>query len=287
MTGDCADNTVANNVFSNNWGVAIHCDTVTTPPNHPIRIVGNFILSTNMFPNYVGGGGLFMEVASSAWIINNVIVTSGNPAITLAGSHWTRVLFNTCFANVTPASAPTCLSLFAEIGRDTDGVTRHTYDAAHNLVAYNIFARYGDQALVAVLQDSSANATSFGAISYSNTYIGNIFFNVGPQFRSQMNVSLPPYIQGPVGYLDDATGWASALCGGNPGCSNSANIVTNPLFVAANATNFSTAAAFMLASNSPASGYALTNYNVPFDFSGNPRQPGSTAAGAFDNVTKP
>jgi len=42
-----------------------------------------------------------------------------------------------------------------------------------------------------------------------------------------------------------------------------------------------------LASNSPASGYALTNYNVPFDFAGNPRQPGSTAAGAFNNVTKP
>jgi hypothetical protein len=43
----------------------------------------------------------------------------------------------------------------------------------------------------------------------------------------------------------------------------------------------------MLASNSPAGGYAPTNYNVLFDFAGNRRQQGSTAAGAFDNVTKP
>ena len=102
-----------------------------------------------------------------------------------------------------------------------------------------------------------------------------------------MNLAPPPYIQGPVAYFNDPAGWASAVCGGNPGCSNSANIVTNPLFVAASAVKFSTPTAFMLASNSPARGYALTNYNVTFDFAGNPRHPGSTAAGAFDNVTPP
>jgi hypothetical protein len=289
MTGNCADITVANNIFSNNWGVAIHCDTVTTPPEHPIRILGNFILTTNGLAaaNYVGGGGIFMEVASSAWIINNIIVTSANQAIVLGGSHWNRVLFNTCFANYNPGAAPTCLSLYADLGRDTDGITQHTYDAAFNVVAYNIFAGYGDGALVSVLQESSASATSIGPICYSNTYIGNIIFNLGLQFRTQMNVSLPPYIQGPVAYFNDATAWASALCGGNPGCSNSVNIVTNPLFVAANAVNFSTATAFMLATNSPASGFARTNYNVTSDFAGNPRQPGSTAAGAFDNVRTP
>jgi hypothetical protein len=154
-------------------------------------------------------------------------------------------------------------------------------------VAYNIFAGYGNEALVAVLQDSSASATSVGAICYSNTYIGNIIFNVGSQFPSQMNVMSPPYIQGPRPYFNDASAWASVVGNGNPGWSNSANIVTNPLFVAASATNFSTLTAFMLASNSPAIGYAPTNYNVPFDFAGNPRQSGSTAAGAFDNVTKP
>jgi hypothetical protein len=280
--GNCADITLAGNVFSNNWGGAIHCDTVTTPPDHPIRILGNFIVTTN-----VGGGGIFMEVASSAWIINNIIVTSGNSAISLAGSRWDRVLFNTCFAISNPATPPQCLDLFADLGRDTDGITLHTYDAGFNLVAYNIFAGYGDEALVAVLQDSSASATSFGPLCYSNTYIGNIIFNVGSQFRSQMNVIVPPYIQGPLAYFNDATRWASAVCGGNPVCSNSANIVTNPLFVAANAVNFSTPTAFMLASNSPAIGYAPTNYNLTFDFAGNPRQPGSTAAGAFDNVTKP
>ena len=228
-----------------------------------------------------------MEVASSAWIINNVIVTSGNSAINLEGSHWNRVLFNTCFANFNPVTPASCLILYADLGRDTDGITLHTYDAGFNLVAYNIFAGYGDEGLVGVLQDSSGGATSFGPICYSNAYIGNIIFNVGSQFRSQMNVGPPPYIRGTLSYFNDATGWASAVCGGNPGCSNSANIVTNPLFVTANAVNFSTPTAFMLASNSPASGYALTNYNVTSDFAGNPRRPGSTAAGAFDNVPKP
>ena len=277
MGGDCADLTLAGNVFSDNWGYAIHCDTLTTTPDHPVRILGNFILTTN-------GAGILMEVSSSAWIINNVIATSGGSAINLAGSHWNRVLFNTCFANFNPASPPSCLNVFSVIHRDTDGITPHTYDAAFNLVAYNIFAGYGDLALVSVLQDSSASATSFGAICYSNTYAGNIMFNVGSQFPSQMNLLPPPYIQTVRAYFNDATGWGSAVCGGNPGCSNSANIVTNPLFVAANAVNFSTAPAFMLVSNSPARGYALTNYNVPFDFAGNPRQPGSTAAGAFDNA---
>ncbi|HWX20907.1 MAG TPA: right-handed parallel beta-helix repeat-containing protein [Candidatus Binatia bacterium] len=287
MGGNCADNILAGNVFSNNWGDAIHCDTVTTPPDHPIRIVGNFILTTNALPNFLGGGGILMEVSSSAWIINNVIVTSGNSAINLAGSHWNRVLFNTCFANFNPDTPPQCLNVAAYINRDTDGITLHSYDAGFNLVAYNIFAGYGDEALMAVQQDSSAGATSFGPLCYSNAYIGNIIFNVGSQFRSQMNVTPPPYLQVSLGYFNDATGWASAVCGGNPGCSTSANIVTNPLFVAANAVNFSTPTAFMLASNSPASGYAPTNYNVTFDFAGNPRQPGSTAAGAFDNVRKP
>ena len=290
MGANCADITLAGNVFSNNWGAAIHCDTVTTPPDHPIRILGNFILATNALPaNGLGGGGIVMEVASSAWIINNVIVTSGNSAIDLSGSRWNRVLFNTCFANANPDTPPQCLNVQAFINRDTDGITLHTYDAAFNLVAYNIFAGYGNEALVAVLQDSSASATSFGALCYSNTYTGNIFFNVGSQFPSRMNVSLPPYIyfQAPGSYFNDAAGWASAVCGGDPGCSNSANIVTNPLFVAANAANFSTPTAFMLGSNSPARGYAPTNYNVTFDFAGNPRQPGSTAAGAFDNATNP
>ena len=290
MGANCADITLAGNVFSNNWGAAIHCDTVTTPPDHPIRILGNFILATNALPaNGLGGGGIVMEVASSAWIINNVIVTSGNSAIDLSGSRWNRVLFNTCFANANPDTPPQCLNVQAFINRDTDGITLHTYDAAFNLVAYNIFAGYGNEALVAVLQDSSASATSFGALCYSNTYTGNIFFNVGSQFPSRMNVSLPPYIyfQAPRSYFNDAAGWASAVCGGDPGCSNSANIVTNPLFVAANAANFSTPTAFMLGSNSPARGYAPTNYNVTFDFAGNPRQPGSTAAGAFDNATNP
>ena len=230
-----------------------------------------------------------MEVASSAWIINNVIVTSDNTAINLEGSRWNRVLFNTCFANANPQSPPQCLNLTASIGRNTDGITLHTYDAAFNLVAYNIFAGYGSEALAAVLQDFSASATSFGAICYSNTYIGNIFFNVGSQFPLQLNVAPAPYIYaaGPRAYYNDVTGWASAVCAGDPICSNSNNIVINPLFVAANATNFFTPSAFMLASNSPAIGYAPTNYNVPFDFAGNPRQPGSTAAGAFDNVTHP
>jgi len=228
-----------------------------------------------------------LEVASSAWIINNVIVTSGNSAINLQGSRWNRVLFNTCFANANPDTPPQCLNVAAFIDRNTDGITLHTYDTAFNLVGYNIFAGYGNEALVAVLQDSSAGATSLGAICYSNTYIGNIIFNIGSQFPSQLNVMPPPYIQGPRAYLNDATGWASAVCSGNPVCSNSNNIVTNPLFMAANATNFFTPAVFMLVSNSPAIGYAPTNYNVPFDFAGNPRQPGSTAAGAFDNVTKP
>lgn len=286
--GRCADITLAGNVFSNNWGDAVHCDTVTTPPDHPIRILGNFIVATNELPaNGLGGGGISMEVASSAWIINNVIVTSAYPAIFLGGSRWNRVLFNTCYANAYPSTHPQCLIVGADIGRDTDGITLHTYDAAFNLVAYNIFAGYGDEALVAVLQDSSASATSFGAICYSNTYIGNLFFNVGSQFPSQMNATPPPYFPGPRAYFNDASGWASAVCGANPGCSNSANIVTNPLFVAANPVDFSKPTAFMLASNSPASGYAPTNYNVLFDFAGNRRPQGSTAAGAFDNVTKP
>src|SRR5207247_1996340 len=84
LGGHCADFTVAGNVFSNNWGVAIHCDTVSTPPDHPVRILGNFILSTNSLPDYIGGGGIDMEVASSAWIINNVIVTSAHPAISMS-----------------------------------------------------------------------------------------------------------------------------------------------------------------------------------------------------------
>src|SRR5207244_2858223 len=186
-------------------------------------------------PNYIGGGGIMMEVASSAWIINNVIVTSGHSAIYLGGSQWNRVLFNTCFANCNPSVPPQCLIVTTDISRDTDGITPHTYDAAFNLVAYNIFAGYGDEALVAVLEDSSASATSFGAICYSNTYIGNIIFNVGSQFRSQMNAAPPPYFHGPRAYFNDATGWASAVCGGNPRCFNSANIVTNPLFFAATA----------------------------------------------------
>jgi hypothetical protein len=289
MGGNCADITLSGNVFSNNWVDAIHCDTVTTPPDHPIRILGNFILATNALPMGLGlgGGGILMEVASSAWIINNVIVTSGNSAINLQGSRSNRVLFNTCFANANPDTPPQCLNVAAFISRNTDGVTLHTYDTAFNLVAYNIFAGFGNEALVSVLQDSSANATSLGAICYSNTYIGNIIFNVGPQFPSQMNALPPPYLQGPRPYFNDATGWASAIGSGNPSWSNSANIVTNPLFVAANATNFFAPTVFMLASNSPAIGYASTNYNVPFDFAGNPRRPGSTAAGAFDNVTRP
>ena len=287
LGGNCADITVAGNVFSNNWVDAIHCDGVTTPADHPIRIHGNFILATNALPIGLGGGGILMEIASSAWIINNIIITSGNSAIVLQGSRWNRVLFNTCFANANPDTPPQCLNVAAFINRNTDGITLHTYDTAFNLVAYNIFAGYGNEALVAVLQDSSANVTSLGAICYSNTYIGNIIFNVGSQFPSQMNVMSPPYIQGPRPYFNDASAWASVVGNGNPGWSNSANIVTNPLFVAASATNFSTLTAFMLASNSPAIGYAPTNYNVPFDFAGNPRQSGSTAAGAFDNVTKP
>jgi hypothetical protein len=284
----CADITVAGNVFSNNWGDAVHCDTVTTPPDHPIRILGNFIVATNELPeNGLGGGGISMEVASSAWIINNVIVTSAYPAIYLGGSRWNRVLFNTCYAKAYPSTHPQCLIVGTDIGRDTDGLTLHTYDAAFNLVAYNIFAGYGDEALVAVFQDSSASATSLGAICYSNTYIGNLFFNLGFQFPSQMNATPPPYFPGPRAYFNDAIGWASAVCGANPGCSNTANIVTNPLFVAATPVDFSKPTAFMLASNSPAGGYAPTNYNVLFDFAGNRRQQGSTAAGAFDNVTKP
>jgi parallel beta-helix repeat protein len=286
MGNGCADATVAGNVFSNNWGVAIHCDTVTTAPDHPIRILGNFILSTNALPDFIGGAGIDMEVASSAWIINNVIVTSAQPGITLYGSHWNRVLFNTCFANFNPEGGPNCLILGTDIGREPDRVALHAYDSAFNLVAYNIFAGYGDVTLLGTQQDSSASATSLGAICYSNTYTGNIFFNVGSQFPPRMNMELLPYL-GPAASFNDASAWASATCGGNPGCSNSANIVTDPLFVAANAVNFSTPTAFMLASNSPAIGYAPTNYNVPFDFAGNPRQPGSTAAGAFDNVPKP
>jgi hypothetical protein len=276
--GYCADVTVAGNVFSNNWGVAIHCDTVTTGPDHPVRILGNFILSTTALPDFIGGGGIDMEQASSAWIINNVIVTPAAPGVTLHGSHGNRVLFNTCFAN------GNCLNLGTDIGREPDRNALHTYDSAFNLVAYNIFAGYGDMTLLGTQQDSSANSTSLGAICYSNTYTGNIFFNVSSSPR--MNMQLLPYL-GAAASFSDATAWASATCGGNPGCSNSANIVTNPLFVAASAVNFSTSTAFMLASNSPAIGYAPTNYNVPLDFAGNPRQPGSTAAGAFDNVPKP
>jgi hypothetical protein len=286
MGGYCSDITVASNVFSNNWGVAIHCDTVTTAPDHPIRILGNFILSTNALPDYFGGGGIDMEQASSAWIFNNVIVTSANPAMNLHGSHWNRVLFNTCFANSNPEGPGICLALGTDIGREPDRNALHTYDSAFNLVAYNIFAGYGDVTLLGTQQDASASATSLGAICYSNTYTGNIFFNVGSQFGPRMNMQLLPYL-GPAASFNDATAWASATCGGNPGCSNTANIVTNSLFVAANAVNFSTSTAFMLASNSPAIGYAPTNYNVSFDFAGNPRKPGSTAAGAFDNVPKP
>jgi hypothetical protein len=286
MGGNCADITLAGNVFSNNWEDAIHCDTVTTPPDHPIRILGNFILATNDLPVSLGGGGILMEVSSSAWIINNVIVTSGNSAINLEGSRWNRVLFNTCFANANPDTPPQCLNVLSFIYRNTDGITLHTYDTAFNLVAYNIFAGYGNEALVSVLQDYSASATSFGALCYSNTYIGNIIFNTG-SFPSQMTVALAPYAGVPRAHFNDVTSWASDVCAGNPICSNSNNIITNPLFVAANALNFSTPTAFMLASNSPAGGYAPTNYNVPFDFAGNPRQPGSTAAGAFDNVTQP
>jgi hypothetical protein len=125
-----------------------------------------------------------------------------------------------------------------------------------------------------------------GPLCYSNTYIGNIFFNVSSQFPPRLNMQLPPYF-GPTAVFNDPAAWAAATCGGNPGCSSSGNIVTNPLFVAVNAVNFSTSTGFMLASNSPAIGYAPTNYNVPFDFAGNPRRPGSTAAGAFDNVPRP
>ncbi len=284
----CSDITLVNNVFSNNWESAIHCDTVTTPPDHPIRIVGNFILATNSLPDNstAPGGGIEMEVASSAWIINNVIVTSGNTAIYLGGSHWNRVLFNTCFANFNAATPPQCLNLSATIGRDTDGLALHVYDAAFNLVAYNIFAGYGDEALTSVYQDSAVGATSLGPICYSNTYVGNLIFNLGSQFRSQMNLAPPPYLL-PQGYYNDATGWASAVCGGSPGCANSANLVANPLFAAANPANLSTAAAFMLVSNSPAIGYAPTNFNITVDFAGNPRKPGSTAAGAFDNIPTP
>src|SRR5262249_39604835 len=106
-------------------------------------------------------------------------------------------------------------------------------------------------------------------------------------FGSQMNVTPPPYNQGSQAYFNDVSHWASVICGGNPGCLNNANIITDPLFVAANPVNFSTPTAFMLASNSPARGYASTNYNVILDFAGNPRNPGSTAAGALDNVPTP
>ena len=286
MGGDCADITVAGNVFSNNWGPAIHCDTVRTAPDHPIRILDNFIVATNGLPDPVGGGGIDMEVASSAWLINNVIVTSAKPAITLSGSHWNRVLFNTCFANSSPDGRVNCLNLGTDLGREPDKVALHAYDTAFNLVAYNIFAGSGDVTLLGTQQDSSANASSLGAICYSNTYTGNIFFNVSSQFPPLIYMQLLPYLGAAAGF-NDPTAWASATCGGNPGCSNSANIVTNPLFVAVNAVNFSTCTAFMLASNSPAIGYAHTNYNVPFDFAGNPRQPGSTAVGAFDNVLRP
>jgi len=280
--GYCADVTIAGNVFSNNWGVAIHCDTVMTAPDHPIRILGNFILSPTTLPYFIGGGGIDMEQASSAWIINNVIVMSGHVGMNLHGSHWNRVLFNTCF--VSGFGGGNCLVLGNDIGREPDKNALHTYDAAFNLVACNIFAGYGDLTLLGTQQDSSGSSTSVGALCYSNTYTGNIFFNGSSLPR--MNMQLLPYL-GPAASFSDATAWATATCGGNPGCSNSANIVINPLFVAANATNFSTSAAFMLASNSPATGYAPTNYNVPLDFAGNPRQPGSTAPGAFDNVPKP
>ena len=283
MGGYCADVTVAGNVFSNNWCVAIHCDTLTTAPDHPIRILGNFIISTTALPDFIGGGGIDMEQASSAWIINNVIVMSGRAGMNLHGSHWNRVLFNTCFVSGFPPGG-NCLVLGNDIGREPDKNALHTYDAAYNLVAYNIFAGYGDLTLLGTQQDSSASATSVGALCYSNTYTGNIFFNGSSLPR--MNMQLLPYL-GAAASFNDVAAFASATCGGNPGCSNSANIVTNPLFVAANNTNFSTPTVFMLASNSPAIGYAPTNYNVPFDFAGNPRRPGSTAAGAFDNVPKP
>jgi parallel beta-helix repeat protein len=288
MGGSCADITLAGNVFSNNWGDAIHCDTLTTPPEHPIRILGNFIVATNPLPaNGLGGGGISMEVSSSAWIINNVIVTSAWPGIFLGGSHGNRVLFNTCYVIANPSLHSQCLVLSTGISRDTDGITLHTYDAAFNLVGYNIFAGYGDGALVAVLQDSSASATSLGAICYSNTYVGNIFFSSGSQFPSQMNAGPAPYLGSPRPFINDAAGWAAFVCAGNPICSNSNNIVINPQFMAGNPVNFTTPTTFMLASNSPVRGYAPTNYNVLFDFAGNPRGAGSTAAGAFDNVTQP
>jgi hypothetical protein len=145
------------------------------------------------------------------------------------------------FANANPETPPQCLNVSAFLNRNTDGITLHSYDAAFNQVAYNIFAGYGSEALVAVLQDSSASATSLGAICYSNTYVGNIIFNTGSQFASQMNVGPAPYVGGTRAYYNNVTGWASDVCAGNPICSNSNNIIINPLFVAANALNFSTA----------------------------------------------
>src|SRR5262249_55512656 len=106
LGGNCADITVAGNVFSNNLGSAVHCDTVATPPDHPVRILGNFMLATS---------GVEMEVASSAWIINNVIVASGSFAIGLGGSHGNRILFNTCYANFNPAGGVDCLNVAAFI----------------------------------------------------------------------------------------------------------------------------------------------------------------------------
>src|SRR6185295_2434779 len=106
--------------------------------------------------------------------------------------------------------SPICMNLAIDPNREPESVALHKYDTAFNLVANNIFVgKEPNWPLLVTEQDSSANATSLGPIFYSNTFTGNIFFNVGSQALPRLDMQLLPYLGFSVPFTDP-NAWAVA-----------------------------------------------------------------------------